>query len=133
MLKLTIDNECELKLSLMALSTDLDQHWLLVEAPTERCYKCYTCGLIGDFTTQWNQCELKGCNGQSFDTTTSNVYDRNGWSWSVNYAQTHCRVATRNPSIDLTKNPSKHPNIITTETLTNDPSIASNICANPTE
>ena len=59
-------------------------------------YKCYTCGLLGDFRTQ--ELELEQCDGNTFTINNDDEnqkFSPNGWTWSKEYVVNNCKDRRR--------------------------------------
>merc|ERR1719203_1590274 len=62
-------------------------HYVRVNPPD--CYKCYTCGLLGDFQNY----DMATCDGGTVPYGGDlNAWDVNGWTWEKEYANEHCEV-----------------------------------------
>eukprot|EP01084_Bolivina_argentea_P011844 22175_1 len=72
-------------------------NWLRIDpAPTQRCYRCYICGLFGDLMTPTDVATIQKCNG---DTKTYKQYirgkktvntDPEGFGWYQKHVETSC-------------------------------------------
>jgi len=57
------------------------------------CYKCSTCGMLGDFKHSCNQFLVTGCDGADYDMSSAHnwypgdgaAWDQHGWSWQKDY------------------------------------------------
>merc|ERR550532_93385 len=65
-------------------------HYVRFEVPT--CYKCTTCGMLGDFQTQCWKPSVIGCNGQDHSFADAkrwkpgrSGYEETGWTWQKAY------------------------------------------------
>jgi len=90
--RLTVDNECDLKLVMNAqgdYNSELERysmHYVRVNPP--ECYKCAICGLLGDFQGD----EMATCDGSATVPYGgyTNAWDNRGWTYETSYARDNC-------------------------------------------
>eukprot|EP01084_Bolivina_argentea_P072490 131624_1 len=96
--------ECNLEFSMQAQDRPLRArnqiHVISVIPPA--CYKCYICGLFGDFQSN-TPTNMQRCDG-SDQTYTGDwtqhapaAYDMNGWGWEKEYVKTNCPIDANLP------------------------------------
>merc|ERR1711902_279302 len=105
--RLTVDNECDLKLVMNAqgdYNSELERysmHYVRVNPP--ECYKCAICGLLGDFQGDL----MQTCDGNTIEYGgLTSAWDERGWTWETTYTNEKCGVSytttTRNPDAPST-------------------------------
>eukprot|EP01083_Nonionella_stella_P143310 445179_1 len=102
---LTVDDECIVELFMKGQAVYQNalaryrMHYLQITPP--ECYKCFICGLCGDFTNKatgglWKR--LQTCNGgftsyrSGWSAAITEAYDVNGMSWEYSYVQDNCSI-----------------------------------------
>eukprot|EP01083_Nonionella_stella_P151549 484387_1 len=99
---LTIDSACDIHFFMQGQTNFVENRYKMhyVQIQQSQCYKCFTCGLCGNFKdrmTGQDVEQIETCNGEYIDFRpgwnahhTPEAYDIDGWTWEKSYVKNSC-------------------------------------------